>query len=439
MTRPNLNAVAIVPDEHDGAVGSTGFHVLRSGSIVSRWLFYLVQTEAFIDSMSKLVQGALYPAVRPKDIQAFRFPVAPLPEQHRIVAAIEEQFTRLDAAVAALERARTNLKRYRSAVLTAACTGRLVPTEAALARAEGRDYETGEELLARILRERHAHWGARLQGRANGSGKSKHEEPGPQGIIDEANVPEGWAWAQFDQLLVFLRNGISARPDASVGTPILRISALRPMSVNMDDLRFLSGAPENYADYFLDAGDLLFTRYNGNPNLVGVCGVVRSTRGNVVHPDKLIRAKVVPTLVLPEFLEIVLNTGTSRAFLARRVRTTAGQSGVSGGDIRGIPVPLPPLAGQHRIVAEVERRLSVLDDLEAVVTTDLKRAERMRQAILRRAFAGRLVPRDPDDEPAIALLARIKAERVMGEDGGRNRAVSGKRSRKTREGQLALG
>jgi type I restriction enzyme S subunit len=74
-------------------------------------------------------------------------------------------------------------------------------------------------------------------------------------------------------------------------------------------------------------------------------------------------------------------------------------------------LPLPPLAEQHRIVAEVERRLSVIDELEAVVDANLKRAERLRQSVLKRAFEGKLVPQDPSDEPASVLLERIRSIR----------------------------
>ena len=87
-------------------------------------------------------------------LKALRLPVPHVDEQRRIVAEIEKQFTRLEAGVAALRRVQANLKRYRAAVLKAACEGRLVPTEAELAKAENRKFETGEELLARILTER---------------------------------------------------------------------------------------------------------------------------------------------------------------------------------------------------------------------------------------------------------------------------------------------
>lgn len=95
---------------------------------------------------------------------------------------------------------------------------------------------------------------------------------------------------------------------------------------------------------------------------------------------------------------------------------------------------LPPLAEQHRIVAEVERRLSVIDGMEAQVEVNLKRAEHLRQAILTFAFEGKLVPQDPDDEPASVLLERIRAERetAAAKSNGRQKraATNGKRKEK---------
>ena len=104
-----------------------------------------------------------------------------------------------------------------------------------------------------------------------------------------------------------------------------------------------------------------------------------------------------------------------------------------------MPIPLPPLPEQHRIVAEVERHLSVIQKTEAVVDASLKRAERLRQSILKQAFSGQLVPQDPDDEPASVLLERIRAERAVVEAEARSqRRPRRRRSKSAPARQLSL-
>jgi type I restriction enzyme S subunit len=140
--------------------------------------------------------------------------------------------------------------------------------------------------------------------------------------------------------------------------------------------------------------------------------MVRNCTEPTLHPDKLIRVKVALPEPLAAYLEIACNVGESRSHMAGRARTTAGQTGISGTDIRDMPVPLPPTAEQEQIVTEVERRLSVIGFTEAQIEANLRRASRLRQSILKEAFAGKLVPQDPTDEPASALLERIRQERA---------------------------
>ena len=120
--------------------------------------------------------------------------------------------------------------------------------------------------------------------------------------------------------------------------------------------------------------------------------------------------------------------------------STSGLYTLSVSKVSDIPIPLPPLAEQHRIVAEVERRLSIIQRAEATVEASLKRAERLRQSILKQAFSGRLVPQDPNDEPASALLERIRAEREAAQASAKPKSrAKRRRARSSPERQLVLG
>ena len=116
-----------------------------------------------------------------------------------------------------------------------------------------------------------------------------------------------------------------------------------------------------------------------------------------------------------EFGCFYINSQQGRRYIVQVRSQQVGQANVNGTKLGAMPIPLPPLAEQHRIVAEVERRLSVVQQAETVVGASLKRAGRLRQSILKQAFSGKLVPQDPNDEPASALLERIRAERAAAE------------------------
>jgi type I restriction enzyme, S subunit len=125
----------------------------------------------------------------------------------------------------------------------------------------------------------------------------------------------------------------------------------------------------------------------------------------------LMRLRLTSTAIEPNYFIHYVRGAKSVSNYIREVNHGATRDGINTEQLLGMPVALPPLAEQQRIVAEIERRLSVVAEVEAAVTANLKRAERLRQAILKRAFEGKLVPQDPSDEPASALLERIRRER----------------------------
>ena len=350
------------------------------------------------------LHGSITGTTRPKLTQAalnqIAIPLPPLPEQHRIVAEIEKHFTRLDASVAALKRAQANLKRYRASLLKAACEGRLVPTEAELARSEDRDYEPADRLLERILAERRAHWESQPKHRG------KYKEPVPPDTSDLPELPEGWVWATMPQLGELNRGKSKHRPR---NDPRL-LGGPYPF-VQTGDIRHSEGLVTSHGQTYSEFGLAQSRLWAAGTLCITIAANIAET-GMLAYPacfpDSVVGFLSDSDLVTTKFLGIFLRTEKDQ--LERFAPATA-QKNINLQILSELAIPLPPLAEQHRIVAEVERQMSVIQQAEAAVDASLKRADRLRQSILKQAFFGQLVPQDPNDEPASVLLERIRAER----------------------------
>ncbi len=355
--------------------------------------------------LGRLDRSTAIPGLSRVDYEDIRVSVPPLPEQRRIVAEIEKQFTRLDAAVAALRRTQANLKRYRASTLRAACSGELVPTEAELARAEGRDYEPAGVLLERILAERRARWESQEKRRG------KYQEPAAPDTSDLPSLPEGWAWANLAQLGE-VRLGRQRSPKRATGPnmrPYMRAANVTWDGINLSDVKEMDFTPAEYGTYQLLPGDILLAEASGSQDEVGKPAVWNGQVDGCCFQNTLIRVRAEADLV-PFLYHHLLSDARSGA-LGRAARGV-GIHHLGAQRAETWVVGIPPLAEQRRIVTEVERRLSVIQQAEAAVEASRQRAERLRQSILKRAFSGELVSQDPDDEPASALLERIRAQRA---------------------------
>jgi type I restriction enzyme S subunit len=403
--------------------GSTEFHVLRpSSGIRPELLFYcLLQSDLRRAARMKMKGAAGQLRVPPEFLAELPFNVPPSREQNRIVDQIEELFSDLDAAIAALKRVQANLKRYRASVLKAACEGRLVPTEAELARQAGGTYESGEQLLARILKERRAKWEADQFAKMLAAGKppknddwkKKYKEPDLPDSSDLPEVAEGWTWASMDQLICSgPQNGLY-KPAASYsgGTEIIRIDDYQLNYLRERvALRSVAVTPEELATYSIVAGDLILNRVN-SPSHLGKTIVVPESHVGVLFESNMMRFRV-SDFVLPSWITTVLQTSEGRVRLTANAKWAVNQASINQHDVAQTAVPLPPVSEQQRIVAFVESQISIVTHIEMSSASLTARAGRLRQAILKRAFEGKLVPQDPSDEPASALLKRIRAERA---------------------------
>lgn len=322
------------------------------------------------------------------------FAVAPSNEQLRIVEEMEKQFTRLDAAVAAIKRVRANLKRYRAAVLKAACEGRLVPTEAELARHEGRSYEPASVLLERIIAER-----------------NQKRSPAEPDMTDPPPLPEGWTYASIDQMVSELTSGSRDwSPFYGRGSSVfLMAQNVRPGWLDLS-FRQLVGPPRDDPSRTrsqVRKDDLLVTIVGANTG--DACRVpIALPEHFVCQSVALMRPVLSETSV---FLDLYLNSQEHGVRQFKRYIYGAGRPHLRFDQLMMTCVVLPPLAEQARIAAEVQRRLSFVDEMQGQIQLDLLRAARLRESLLKCAFEGKLVPQDANDEPASVLLERIRSER----------------------------
>jgi type I restriction enzyme S subunit len=338
-------------------------------------------SQVILNTCSK--QGTTVNSLETSRLLRFEIPVAPLAQQKRIVAEIEKQFSRLDEAVANLKRVKANLKRYKAAVLKAAVEGRLVETEAELARRERRSYETGEQLLQRILETRRSQW----------QGKGKYKEPTAPDTTDLPELPEGWVWASWEMVLESTECAFKRGPFGSALTKAI----------------FVEKGFKVYEQYCPINDDCSFARYYITPEkfeelrafevkagdyLISCSGV---TLGRITRvPDKFERGIINQALLRVRINEACINDQyflhlfRSALFQKSIFDNSSGSAipNVKGvKELKAMAIPLPNLAEQKRIIADVDRRFSLLRESHAQVDANLQRAERLRHSILHKSFS----------------------------------------------------
>lgn len=365
-------------------------------------------------------------------------PLPPLPEQRRIVSKLEELLTKLEAGVKALERTRALLRRYRQSVLKAAVEGELTREWREQHRHE---LEPAQKLLERVLSERRAKWEAeqlekmRLKGLnpLTDAWKAKYEEPQGPDVSSLPELPEGWVWASIAQV-ASLQAGYAF---PSSGFKKSGVKLLK--GVNVRD-GWLADIDVDYWDevdavklqkFLLRTGDIAIAMdrpvYSSGSRATKVVQLTEDWNGALLLQRV---GRFLTTLAIEAgYLYVFVRGPTFRQHLIRSQK--GSQDGkdlphVSSETIDSTPIPIPPLKEQAVIATFIERRLEVLDTLEDTLENELKRAEHLRQSILKRAFAGKLVPQDPNDEPAAELLHRIKLEKAQ-------RFAGTQKHRRTRE------
>jgi len=421
ITGASIGRVTVAPERMAGGRVNQHVCIIRTKDALNPGFlsFHLASPDVQSDILSQQT-GVTRPALTKGQILDFEVRIPPLPEQHRIVEAIESYLTRLDDAVASLERVQKNLKRYRASVLKAAVEGRLVPTEAELAREDGREYEPASVLLERILKERRRRWEEAEQAKMKAKGtppkndkwKEKYKEPVAPDTSDLPELPEGWVWTSVGQI-ADVTGGLTKnakRTTYPIKMPYLRVANVYAAELRLDEVLEIGVRESEVGKLLLRRGDLLVVEGNGSIEQLGRVAQWDGSVESCVHQNHLIKVRCYPRSLANWAIRWLLSPGGRKA-IEREASSTSGLHTLSISKVQRLPVPLCPTSEQARIVNESDKLLSVTSSLAQSMAYGSTRAARLRQSILKWAFEGKLVDQDPNDEPASVLLERIKAER----------------------------
>jgi type I restriction enzyme, S subunit len=370
-------------------------HVLRArNGIPNAYIKYYLD----IVDYHKFVSGTTRLKLNQSAMRQIPVPIAPPDQQQLIVAEIERQFSRLDEAVAALKRIQANLKRYKASVLKVAVEGKLTEQW----RKEHPDVEPASELLKRILAERKKIWeedyvkkyiAAHGHAPKDDLWKKKYKEPITPDTANLPELPKGWVWSTLESITIALGGyAFESKKFEDSGYQIVKMANIKMGKID------LSQHPSFIADlktdvikkYSLAPGDVLVTLTGTRKKRdYGYIAVVKY-KANLLLNQRIARLRPFNGL-LPKYLEIAMQSEAYKNRFFSYETGNVGQGNVGMSAITKEPILLPPLLEQQAIVDEIERRLSVVEEMEAAIEIDLKRAERLRQSILRKAFSGVLV------------------------------------------------
>jgi type I restriction enzyme S subunit len=341
----------------------------RDGIPSKYLLYYLRNIETSLDELGT---GTTFKAISGKVLHSISVPVAPPEQQKRIVAEIEKQFSRLDEAVANLKRVKANLKRYKAAVLKAAVEGKLTEEW----RKTHPDVEPASEFLNRILTERRAKW----------SGKGNYKEPEGPDLALLPPIPASWVWATVESLSTKVVDGVHKKPNyVPTGIPFVTVRNLTAgPGISFADLNCVTET--DHGGFIKRAnperGDILVSK----DGTLGVIRVVETT-----EPFSIFVSVALVKPVLRSMSKYFALTLQSPQVQFQMVPKGSGLQHIHLEDLRQDCVPLPPIKEQLSIVAEVERRLSMVEKLDSALDINFQCTNHFRKSVLRRAFSGRLV------------------------------------------------
>lgn len=389
----------------------------------NEFLYYFLASEK--RNLIKAGKGGAQPNISQGVIKEWPLNLPPLAEQHRIVAKIEELFSELDQGVASLKTAREQLKVYRQSLLKNAFEGKLTTAWRA---AHADQLETAAALQQRIARERQARYQQQLadwQTAGQPGPKPKPPKPLPPLTAEELaelpQLPAGWGWEKLGNLSE-LTGGVTKGKDLAgktvVSVPYLRVANVQDGYLDLHEVKNIDAESKDLSKYRLVVGDVLYTE-GGDKDKLGRGAVWRGQIDPCIHQNHIFRARVSGEFLSPNFLSLYSQARGAKDYFFRHAKQTTNLASINLTVLGNLPVVILDSLEQRQILQELESKLSEADQLDQTLATALQQADALRQSILKKAFCGQLVDQDKNDEPATALLERIRAARAASPAKGR--------------------
>lgn len=410
------------------------------------YIFYLLKTSLFQTPL-KMISRSAQNGFAKHEVAHIEIPIPPLNEQKRIVAKIEELFSELDNGIAALKTAREQLKVYRQSILKHAFEGKLT----AKWREENADkLETPEQLLARIQKEREACYQKQLKDWERAIkewellGKEGNSPPRPKppkkiisSCIESGNIPDTWRTLPLEALISFgPSNGWSPKAVAEVtSTKAITLTATTSGKFDSSHFKYIDARIPKHSSLWLKRNDILVQRGN-TIEYVGVPALYTGEDNQFIYPDLIMKIHTVDSIAA-QYIVYCMSMNSSRNFLRERALGAAGSMPkINQSTLSSLPIYICSALEQRKIVELLEEKLSLTDSSIQEIGLQLSKAEVFRQTILKKAFSGKLVPQNSNDEPASELLARIKTEKRQGRHLAKSSAI--KNSQKKSIGKFKI-
>jgi type I restriction enzyme S subunit len=395
---PRINRSWVVGSHNGDVLASTEWIILYGhDAIEPRYLQLLLRQErvrVFLASNVSGVGGSLM-RVKSSTIADFLVPIAPLPEQRRIVARIDELFTEIADGEVLLARARDDLGTWRRALLKAAVTGELTREW----RKRNRSNETGIDVLTRVAKVRIGYKTTKTRGR-----NLVVEE-----LEDDAlpAIPDSWAWSRLGDIGDVV-GGVTVdkkrRPTHPATVPYLRVANVQRGHLDLSEIKTITVEQSAAASLRLEPRDILLNE-GGDRDKIGRGWIWSGEIENCIHQNHVFRVRLFDRSLNPFFISHYANE-MGRRFFVEKGKQTTNLASISLSKISQLPVPIPPTAEMNEAIRLLDEMLAITTDVEVeLVAASISEAGR--QSILKSAFEGRLVEQDPRDEPADRLLVRL--------------------------------